>query len=68
MREEQASPKHRLSPSFSLIHTGTVLLDLAQAFGSAGDFLSDIIPTVQRPPNILILPKNYTDSAIHEPI
>ena len=67
MREEQASPKRRLSPP-SLSHTGTVLLDLAQAFGSAGDFLSDIIPTVWRPPNILILPKNYTDSAIHEPI
>ena len=67
MREEQASPKHRLSPSLSLSYTQGQL-DLAQAFGSAGDFLSDIIPTVPRPPNILILPKNYTDSAIHEPI
>lgn len=42
------------------------MLGLAWAFGSAGDFLHDVILTEQRTRDILILPKNYCDSAIHE--
>lgn len=46
--------------------TGLWLLGLAQAFGSAGDFLHDVILAGQRPPDILILPKCRSDSGIYE--
>lgn len=42
------------------------MLGLDWAFGFATDFFHDAILTEQRLPDILILPKNHCDSAIHE--